>query len=200
MISRTVYYSLLQTLKHYKNMACYCYCYCYAQFSFAQEESNVYASTINPCPQCLEISQVGFSLDRCSYKYKYTYKYNHKYYVHMDQKLISNIHIISPVLCIQFQAEIVLKDIMDHYLVLMWRIFSQWNNHNMTRMKMTRMAKLGFWSASCGTFIPSTAVTHICPTLSTLGKHFMQDCKYKNTNTNTNIQIQLHPFHIGQTF
>ena len=62
------------------------------------------------------------------------------------------------------------------------------------------MAKLGFWSASCGTFIPSTAVTHICPTLSTLGKHFMQDCKYKNTNTNTNIQIQLHPFIIGQTF
>ena len=54
---------------------------------------------------------------------------------------------------------------MDHYLVLMWRIFSQWNNHNMTRMKMTRMAKLGFWSASCGTFIPSTAVTHICPPL-----------------------------------
>ena len=115
---------------------------------------------------------------------------------------MSNIHISSPVLCIQFQAEIVLKDIMDHYLVLMWRIFSQWNNHNMTRMKMTRMAKLGFWSASCGTFIPSTAVTHICPTLSTLGKHFMQDCKYKNTNTNTNtnIQIQLHSFNIGQTF
>ena len=79
-------------------------------------------------------------------------------------------------------------------------IIFQWNNHNMTRMKMTRMAKLGFWSASCGTFIPSTAVTHICPTLSTLGKHFMQDCKYKNTNTNTNIQIQLHPFNIGQTF
>ena len=70
----------------------------------------------------------------------------------------------------------------------------------MTRMKMTRMTKLGFWSASCGTFIPSTAVTHICPTLSTLGKHFMQDCKYKNTNTNTNIQIQLHPFNIGKTF
>ena len=92
MISRIVYYSLLQTLKHYKNTA-YAHvivmlCYCYAQFSFAQEESNVYASTINPCPQCLEISQVGFSLDRCSSKYKYTYKYNHKYYVHMDQKLI----------------------------------------------------------------------------------------------------------------
>ena len=144
-------------------------CYCYAQFSFAQEESNVYASTINPCPQCLEISQVGFSLDRCSSKYKYTYKYNHKYYVIWTKNKFQ-IYLFFYLFLYVFSlniygAEIVIKDIMDHYLVLMWRIFSQWNNHNMTRMKMTRMAKLGFWSASCGTFIPSTAVTHICPPL-----------------------------------
>ena len=42
----------------------------------------------------------------------------------MDQKPISLFHLFLFVFSLNiYEAEIVLKDTMDHYLVLMWRIF-----------------------------------------------------------------------------
>ena len=165
---------------------------------------NVYASTINPCPQCLEISQVGFSLDRCSSKHKYTYKYNHKYYVHMDQKQISNIPIFLPVLvCIQFEyiwgwdcdkrhnGSLSCSDVRIFFngTTTIWREWKwqEWQNWVFGRQAVGhsfRQLQLHIFAQPCQHWANIS-----CRTANT-----------KNTNTNTNIQIQLHPFNIGQTF